>query len=538
MIENIFVPTHLGSYYLFKKRMVGIDIGKTHINATAIQLKGNAITVENFYSVAIESTAHANPHEHTIQALKKLIESLPQYDQLHTCLSSSLIVFKELKLPFTDREKIALIIKFEIEPLLPFSVNDAIIDFIITKTIPEEKSSHILVACVQKQHMVQHINLFEKAGVEPDLITVDFFALYGLYHAIPAYNQESSDVIVVDLGFNSTRMAYLQNGQLRFIRLVSQGISSLTKQVATALNISPAQAYENIVRFGLLSDNANDNAKISDIFKTFLEKIAFTLSSFANQTEHESIKKIILIGNASQTKGFEKLAEDILHIPTTLFDLNLITQIPHVHLKNNLVPMENLLSFAIAIPWPLLSNFNLRKEEFFARNTTILLKQLIVMAVLIVSILAMLCGHYILQTRKLNRELIASQKEAVTLLKEQFTKIPQDENDLDDIVELAREQVEKEKETWFAFSYANQARYLQYLLELTNKIDKNRLGFEINKITIAEGTIILKAQVRDYEALKILERELRTSSLFEFVEPQDNPVFTMYITLAPTIEEL
>src|SRR5450432_1527237 len=106
MIQNIFFPEKIGSYYLFKKRIVGIDIGKTHINATVVQVKGRSIQIQNSYHVPIEQSTTAS--DATVEALKKLITQLPKYDILQSTLSSSLIIFKELKLPFTQREKIAL----------------------------------------------------------------------------------------------------------------------------------------------------------------------------------------------------------------------------------------------------------------------------------------------------------------------------------------------------------------------------------------------------------------------------------------------
>ena len=59
-----------------------------------------------------------------------------------------------------------MVIGFEIEPLLPFSLRDAAIDFIITREIPEEKSSEILVTAVQKQQLIHHLEMFEAVRIK------------------------------------------------------------------------------------------------------------------------------------------------------------------------------------------------------------------------------------------------------------------------------------------------------------------------------------------------------------------------------------
>ena len=61
---------------------------------------------------------------------------------------------------------------------------------------------------------------------------------------------------------------------------------------------------------------------------------------------------------------------------------------------------------------------------------------------------------------------------------------------------------------------------------------KKKLGLDLEKLTITGDTIVLKAQVRGYEELRMLEQELRSSKLFTFVESPQDPKFTMTIRLA------
>ena len=73
MIKNIFLPEKIGTYYLFSKRIIGIDIGKTHINATQVHVGGNTISIEKCIEENLEA---GNPNDHTERlghALKKII---------------------------------------------------------------------------------------------------------------------------------------------------------------------------------------------------------------------------------------------------------------------------------------------------------------------------------------------------------------------------------------------------------------------------------------------------------------------------------
>ena len=176
MIKNIFLPEKIGNYYLFSKRIVGVDIGKTHVNTALLHMHGKIITIENCFEEKIKNGPAGTHDKRIVEALKIIFERLGSHDAVYTTLSSSLVVFKKLKLPFTSHEKIEMVVNFEVEPLLPFSIQEAIVDFIVTKKTPEEKSSDILVAAVQKKHIVHCLEIFGDAEIFVDKIVVELFA--------------------------------------------------------------------------------------------------------------------------------------------------------------------------------------------------------------------------------------------------------------------------------------------------------------------------------------------------------------------------
>ena len=545
MIKNIFFPEKIKGYYLFPKRVLGIDIGTTHINATKLLLQGNNVVIEKCFEEKLPAGNTTDHDKRVSETLKKIITAAGKYDAIHSTLSSSQVVFKELKLPFANYDKIQKIVNFEVEPLLPFSLSDAVVDFIITKKIPKEQSSEILVAAVQKQHITHHLFLFEQAGIEPKIIMVDLFALYGLYKSIPKYAQQKGSVTLIDFGFSSTRVAYIHDGQLRFIRTIPQGMLHIAKTMSSTLNIQPPEAMEYIVRFGLQQDEQPEYTQaLKDTLTSFLDTIQFTLQSFVNQTAPQNlIKKMLLLGGGVRIKELPSLMSDILHIPCEPFKASLITKNETVSFKGSgSIPIENTISLSAAFPSAITEHFNLRRDEFSPADTTLLNKQLIAIIILLCLIVVSLFTHSFIQIGKLQREASASENETVTTLQEHFTKL-EDEDDLEEIVEQAEQIVKEEEKLWFSFSSRARSSFLHYLLELTEAIDKDALGFEIKKLTISktEGTtpdiMILDAQVKDYEALGKLEEQLQQSKLFKEIEPQDEPDFTMKIILAPLGEE-
>lgn len=536
MIKNIFLPEKINNYYLFSQRIAGIVINATHVHATQLLAKGRTFFIEKSIQETIETDSNATSSERIVATLKKIKEQLDPCDEIRTVLPSNMVIFKELKLPFYEYENIKMVINFEVEPLLPFATKDAVIDFIITKQIPEEQSSEVLVAAVQKKQIAEHLELFKQAGIEPTAITVDLFSLFGLYQQISSYQQLTGATFLLGIDLHTTHIGFIYNNQLRSIRTLNKGISGVIKAASEELGLAPRDVMDHLMRFGLTS---TDKPSITDALKkamaNFLGEVQFTINSFTAQTvQTQAINPLLLFGDGALIKDFPHFIQETIHTPATLFSVQELIDSKIVAASSGARNMQlDSLSFSAALPNAITSEFNLIKDEFRSTATPLLIKQLTAVGVLTLVSLGTLLTFSILDTRKMQAEATDSEQEAIELLRERFPqKIESDEPSLENAIDIASDALQNEERTWLAFSGQSRTSYLNYLLELTNRIDKEALGFVVESLSIAGGVMTLKAHVRDYEALKILERELRQTKLFTYVEPQTSPIFSMKIVLA------
>ncbi len=537
MIQDIFLPEKIGNYYIFSQKVVGIDITKSHIHATLVKIQGTTTTIEKQVSEPLTGDPQ-NYTERVKATLPTVMQTMGKATHIRTNIPSSQVVFKELRIPFTSYEKISLVIRFEVEPLLPFAAEEAIIDFIITHINTEEKTAQVLVAATQKQYIAQHLELFQASGIYPSDITVDMFALYGLYTQIPAYNALPDTIILLDLDMQSTRIVAIDDHQLRIIRSLPYGLATTTKE--TGAPLKPAEIADHLIRFGIdSSSKAEKNQALAANLTTYFNKLQFALSSTITSLYNKKISKILVIGAGADIKDIAPFAQTILQSPCELFDGQQLLQNKAYRINKNVtLSSTTLLSAATALTSFPIDNFNLAKEEFAAPQTSLFLKQIIVAGILMIALFGSLITHTIIQTRRLKNEIQVSQTEAVEELKKWFPTIPEEEDALDDVVELAKNELKKEENIWLAFSSQARTSFLEYLLELSTHINKQELGFEPEQLTLVEGPsgqLTLKAKVRDFEALKQLEKALHQSKLFSYIESPRLPEFTMKITVAHAI---
>ena len=533
MIKNLFIPETFGTTRFFSKRIIGIIIQPTDITIAQIFLTRSSVILEKVKTIELAFEQTDQQKQIEIE-LKNLASQFPKSSTIITSLPDSTIIFKSLQFPFNEPNKISLVLGYELEQFLPFLKNDAISDFIITKKeTPPEKTS-IMAGTVQKSVIFNHLATFSQAGINPDIITIGSLAAANLYQAYSG--QKTACFVIFEM--HETQIYYFNQGSLYAIRVIKEGFFQVLNHITKETTFSIQEAY----RYSMHNTDQNVPTEFNTAYQkavlSLLKTVALTIQSCTPaNADNQMSTEIFLAGSiAEKIPSLALQLEEIIHTVCSIIHATTVLEKSHIKHEKISVSLGQLSAIGVAVSECLQPHLNLRKDEFAQKNSALLLKQLFVGLFLCITLFGIMISHYTYQVNRLKKEIKESSQEVIAVLKEQF-KIAADENDLQDILDLADQAIIKEQETWFAFSYANQSRFLHYLLELTNKIDKKNLGFIPEKITIVEGTLTLKARVKDFEALKLLEKELRSSKLFVAIEPQDTPQFTMKITLAPTNQE-
>jgi type IV pilus assembly protein PilM len=513
---DIFIPRQLGSYFVIPQRILGIDINRRFVHAAQISCAGNRIIIEKLMEEPIETDQNVPYPERVASAIKRIIKRADKFDEIRTPLNSTGIVFKQLTFPFTDYEKIKMVVPYEIESSLPFALNDAIVDVIIISTDEQKKSATVLAAATQKSVVQETLSYFQLAGVDPQTITIDVFDIYGLYTMIPSLVSLTGSVVLLDVGQYMTRILLIIDGQLRLVRTVPKGVVTIARSMATTLNMQPAQALEELMRFGFEKhDGAEYYQSVITGSLDFWQTIQLTLQSFSSQIATGQIDHIILMGSGSEIAGMRQYASNFLKQQITLFD-------PHALLNNKAITIKQgqrieqdaIHSLAAALPNPITGSVNFRQAEFASPRANIFAQQFITASLLTLMILAGLIGYTWWQLSSATKRVKGSAQEVVRTLQDlQLTEA----FDLQRAESEAAEKVQREEELWFAFSRQTRFSFLKALQDLSTAIDREAIGLKLRKLVITPNSLQFEGEVKDFNALKVLERELRESNLFIIV---------------------
>lgn len=537
MIKNIFLPDRIGDHFIFSENYLGLEITKSTLIGTKINVSGTKATLLDFYHEPIVKNENEENNQSVIKSLQSLIKKAGKSSQIKLTLPNNVTIFKELSLPFTDEEQIRQILPFKLEAHIPFPMHTIVFDFITTKVNHEKKETVILVGIVQKKNLEYYLDILKSAQVLLSSVTIDLFSLYGLYRIHPEYDKLTEAIGLIDIGFQASTIAYINNQQLITSRSLNFGLNALAKNIATKTKKTVEETLEQLIRFGVdKTTNSTYNAALEEEMKSIFTQIHFTLNAFAAQIpKYEPIKKFILLSRGTKIKELDKQLTQAFNLPTEYFDTHALLNLSSLKIKSHIsaIPLINLLSFGAAYPFTPTSNFDLLQSQEIEQAKTKLEHQLITAFALILFFLGTLIGYGLLQRAQLRKKINAAKKSSLNQLKKEINIT---DNNLTTAVANAKTELSKTEAIWASFSESSRYSPLKYLFELSTKIDRPAIGLDLKRLVLNKKNILLIGQVRDYPALKILEKELTDSKMFKLVTiPQDFKLFE--IKLAITAEE-
>jgi|GEM_PF-1836166 len=526
MITKLFIPDRIGSYYLFSQRIIGLDIGRTEICAAVCTAQGNKRTIEQLLHERFDTDGSVSHEERMTKALKSLFGRIGSYDAVYVSLASSLLVFKELSVPFIGSKKIKMVMPFEVEAMLPFSLENACIDGIITHEDMEKKETDILVAAIKQDTMAEFLNPFKVAGIQIDKVTVDMFELYGLYQSIPEYAQIKGAVLLVDSGFYSLRTALIIDGQLKYIRTLSKSMLSMAKKMGQTLSIDPNEALNQFMRFGVSAGDGNQPTAIKGLMQEFVDELTFTFDAFNHKLKMPTtLSRVVLTGAGADIQGITSFVSEHMGVQADLLPVKQMVRNGIVQSKITTLSNSFLISIATALSSPITQDFNIQQFEAEEGENKLINKQIIGSFIMIGLIVFSLMTYGFVRLLLVKNSYATYERETIKKL-DSFKLEKRYLGNLVTANNAAMSKSKNEEETWKKLSATNRYSLLLYLSELSKNIHRDEVGLDIERLTISleAHQIVLYGRVKNYETLRKFEEQL-ASPLFESVPKQQEPVF-------------
>ena len=300
-----------------KTQVIGLDIGSTAVRAAQLEFSGSSdpfarsATLVRYGEVpipmgAVRDGEVAEP-ELIAHALQELW-SRGKFDTKDVVLGvgNQRVVVRDLTVPAMPLAQIKASLPFQVQELLPMSVDEALLDFLPTGSGDGEHGPvvHGLLVAAVRQTVSANVLSASSAGLSPTMVDLNALAMV---RAMCQGKLREHVVAIVDIGARVTNVVIAAQGRPRFVRVLPSGGQDVTDAVARVAGISSQEAEDLKRRVGLGSAGPSDRGEVQEAVtstvRTLVEAIRNTFVYYASNNPGRPLEAVVLTGGGGHLPG-------------------------------------------------------------------------------------------------------------------------------------------------------------------------------------------------------------------------------------------
>ena len=329
-------------------RTWGLDFGSTGIKAVELARTWQGYRVTNYGFYPYSNAEKERTSGEKLQILGKIFPGgSKEGKNVIVSLPSQRMMVHQISLPFRERKKNQQVIKFELEPLLPFPVDQVIIDFYTGQDSPHANSAMAFAA--RKGDLQEQISILEEAGLDPESLVPEAMALFWLVQNL---GQKISCGALLDMGHEKTTMVVWHDATLKLVRSIPVA--------GRAMRLPAGQRLRNISPEG-----QGTKETMLPALNRLADEVRRTMMAYESNPDGRLVEKIYITGGSVALPGIEKIFGEIIRRPVAILNME---ESPQPLLKD--VPGEYRHILAVALGtafWGFTreeERINFRQEEF------------------------------------------------------------------------------------------------------------------------------------------------------------------------------
>jgi len=203
--------------------VLGLEVTPRVVRGVFLRTTLRGSEIERYAEAPLPYSGESESEEALLGAAvaQVLAEATRAPDRIIASLSGDAASLRLIDLPAGIEKKVAEVLPGELGAVLPFDVEDAVIDYQVVGR--DENTIQLMAVAAPRQSVANRLRELQSAGIEPRELAVGAASFDGL-GALLDESLENKTVLVIDVGPNSTDFAVLTNGRCTFARTISGGL--------------------------------------------------------------------------------------------------------------------------------------------------------------------------------------------------------------------------------------------------------------------------------------------------------------------------
>lgn len=317
-------------------KSIGIDIGTSSIKIVEIQTTTKGYQVHQYFEHRFSPSSKG---DHELEIIEYLRDFVSRNDPAQTHYIMSLrqdrVAIRTKTFPFSDRIKIHKSLPFELEEDIPFSVENAIFDAKIIRTMGP--TSEVLACASPKVHIQNALQLAQDSGFELTLLSVEGIALGNIVErwtepppSFPAPSLQLEEAvkplrhvnIQLQMGHTHTLVSAYEGNVLVGTRSILWGGQNIAEAIARKYEIPPHEAIKELEtksfiltnKQGATFDQVTFSETIAKSVRELVRDLQLSLLEFKAEFNAQVIS-VGVSGGASQIQNLGPFLTQLLEVP-------------------------------------------------------------------------------------------------------------------------------------------------------------------------------------------------------------------------------
>lgn len=341
--------------------VLGLSIDAFSLKGAAISQTRGKLKLEKTFDFLIQPSPkngsleedHVKPLYTTEQAEE--LKQLAEHNLIVTSANTQDILVRPLELKLKKDKDIEAALAFQVEPLLPYPAENAIIDKVLLSK--DKEGSKLTVFAMRKDHLKEHLAQWDALEIEPEVISASpqalvLFTNHFIGNDLPLF--------IVHIGLDQSFGVLVDQGKLLAAQAIPDGVNLLIDALAQDKGIDQAKAYSQLIDPSFHPFQQQDKPAFKQALDNLRMSITRTIYSLAKQFKSKEINSIIVTGPGALVQGIAQ------NVSTSL---NKTLLVPREELEFGASSKE-LLNFALPIGEALSAlpqckdQINFRQQDF------------------------------------------------------------------------------------------------------------------------------------------------------------------------------
>ena len=460
-----------------KRKTLGLDIRKNTVSAVLLNSGIKSVQIEAYDIVSISAQKES---ENTLTAaLETIVEKIDITGC--DCVASfpaNQALYRNIQVPFTNKKKIIQILPYELEPTLPFPVENLVIDFHTINISENADHTDLIAAGIEKSVLENYIDTLASFKIKPEIITIS-----GYYPALCL-----------------AKLAHVPEKWL---------FADIEVDKATVFAIASKRIF--LIRSFPIPSNP-----VSAV-KSLGTNIQQTTAAFSELFNTDFIpEEIRVTGPGIIELNFEKELSDLLEVPVNPIELfrEIDTGIENYAASSfNCAKLDNALALALNEDKGI-DRLNFHKgrfavNEFLTRHKSSLVKTGILAGV----VLALALLNFILDFYFINKKINHLNHQITDIFK---TTFPEVTKIVDPLQQMKVKIKEAKKSAFFPSETTKYIRSIDVLNEMSKRIP-DKVDVDFTRLVISHENVMVSGITDTFNSADEIKSRIEESELFQKV---------------------